>query len=185
MCKCYSFYVQLISYDLLIEFREVKISLHIHLSNGLTVLDVRRIPARTAHNDQLKHLIHIGLQLLVDPGLIHLREITQMDTLRRICIDTPYQILVDILRHERDHRRRRLACLHKCGIERHISIDLILLHSLSPEALAASSYIPVAHIIHKILQSPCRLWNPVILKMAVHILDQRVEPGQKPLIHNR
>ena len=35
----------------------------------------------------------------------------------------------------------------------------------SPEPFTAASYIPVAHLVHKLLQSARRLGNPVIFKV--------------------
>ena len=108
-----------------------------------------------------------------------------MDALRGIFVDLPDEVLVDILRHKRNHRSGRLAYGHKCGIERHICINLILLHPFCPETLAASSYIPVAHIVHKILERSCSFRNPVICQIVVHFFYKRVQLGEQPLIHNR
>ena len=98
-----------------------------------------------------------------------------MDALRGIFVDLPDEVLVDILRHKRNHRSGRLAYGHKCGIERHICINLILLHPFCPETLAASSYIPVAHIVHKILERSCDFRNPVICQIVVHFFYKRVQ----------
>ena len=84
--------------------------------------------------------------------LVRLREVAQMDALRRVLVDASYQVLVDLLRHEGNHGRRRLGDGYKSRIKRHIRVDLILLHSLGPETLPASSYVPVGHIVHKFLQ---------------------------------
>ena len=94
-----------------------------------------------------------------------------MDALRRILIDVTYQVLVDLLRHERDHRRCHLADGHQCGIQGHIGIDLILFHAFGPETLTASSDVPVAHVIHKLLKRSCRLRNLIIPQITVHGLD--------------
>ena len=76
-----------------------------------------------------------------------------MDTFRSIFVNTSYQVLVDFLCDERNHRRCRLADGYQSSIQSHISVDLILFHSLCPETFAASSYIPVAHVIYKFLKS--------------------------------
>ena len=85
-----------------------------------------------------------------------------MDTLRRTFIERAHQILVNILGHKRNHRGRTLADRHERSVERHVGIDLILLHPLRPEALTASSDIPVAHIVHKIVHRSGRLGDAVI-----------------------
>ena len=107
-----------------------------------------------------------------------------MDTLRRSLIDGSYQILVDLFCHERDHRRSSFADLYQCCIKRHIGIDLILLHSLRPETLTASSDIPVAHVIYKLLQRSCSLRDLVVRQVLVYFCDHCVQLGQKPFVHD-
>ena len=178
MCKCHSFYVQFVFYDLLIEFWKLKRCLHIHLSNRLTVLDVCSISAGTSHHYQLQDFIHVRLQFLIDIGIICNREVTQVNTFWRILINASYQILVDIFRHERNHRSCSLADFYKCCVQSHVGIDLILLHTLCPETLTASSYIPVTHIIYKILQCSCCFRDSVIAKIIVYFFDQSIQLGQ-------
>ena len=67
------------------------------------------------------------------------------------------QVLIDLLCHERDHRRCCLADRNESGVKCHVRVDLILLHALCPETLTASSDIPVAHVIHKFIQCSCGL----------------------------
>ena len=108
-----------------------------------------------------------------------------MDTLRSGGIDAAYQVLVDLLGHEGDHGRRRLGNVHQGGVEGHVGVDLILLHALGPEPLSAAAHVPVAHVVHEILEGSCRLRDPVVGKVIVHCLDHRIQLGQKPLIHHR
>src|SRR5699024_4119113 len=112
-------------------------------------------------------------------------EHAQMDTLRSVCIDTAHKVLIYLFCHERDHRGRRLGDGHESCVQRHICVDLILLHSLCPETLAASSDIPVAHVVNEFLQCARRLRNPVICQIAVHVFHHCVHLGEEPLIHNR
>ena len=126
---------------------------------------------------------HILFQLLVDVILVDYREVTQMDTLGSGCIIASYQILVNILGHEGDHGCGCLTDVHQCGVQRHVGIDLILLHALCPETLTAASYIPVTHLIDEVLQSLGSLWDTVLVQIAVYFCNGRVQLGQQPLIH--
>ena len=107
-----------------------------------------------------------------------------MHALRSRLIQSGNQIQVDLLRHERDHGCGQLRQGNQSGIERHISVDLILLHSFGPEAFAAPSHIPVAAFIHKILQSPCRFRDLVSIQPGIHFRNQGIQAAQKPLIHH-
>ena len=70
-----------------------------------------------------------------NPGLIHLREITQVYTFRRIPVHLSHDILVNLLCHKRNHGSSRLCHGHKGRVQGHEGINLILLHSLCPEAV--------------------------------------------------
>ncbi len=107
-----------------------------------------------------------------------------MDTFQSLTVNAAHKILINFFRHKWYHGSSRLRYRHKCGIQCHISIDFVLLHSFRPETLTAPSHIPVAHIIHKILKRPCTLRNPVIFQVLIYQLYQCVQTGQKPLIHN-
>ena len=108
-----------------------------------------------------------------------------MDTLRSIFIHASYQVLIDVFCHERDHRSCCLGDGYQCMVQSHVSIDLILLHSLCPETLTASSYIPVTQIIYEVLKHTCCLWDSVIAKIIIYIFYHCVHLGEDPLIHNR
>ena len=82
---------------------QLVVSLHVHLRDGLAVLDIGGISGGAAHNHGLKHLVHVALQLCVDPALVDLREIAQVHALQGGGIDLSYQILVNLLGHEGDH----------------------------------------------------------------------------------
>ena len=97
-----------------------------------------------------------------------------MDALRSGLVQVTDQILVDRLCHKWDHRSCYLTYGNQSGIQSHISVDLILLHTLRPETLTASSDIPVAHVIYKILQGSCSLWDPVVRQVIVYLFDQGV-----------
>ena len=108
-----------------------------------------------------------------------------MNTFRCILVPGAHQVPVDLLRHEGNHGRRRLAYGNQGSVQRHIGIDLILLHALGPETLPAPAHIPVAHLFHKILQGLCRLRDPVFIQIPVHLSHHRVQPGKQPFIHHR
>ena len=107
-----------------------------------------------------------------------------MDTLGSRGIDAPYDVLVDLLRHEGDHRSGAFADVHQRGVQRHVGIDLVLLHALGPEAVAAAADIPVGHLVHEALQRGCCLGDPVLVEIRVRILDHRIHSGQQPLVHD-
>ena len=106
--------------------------------------------------------------------LINGREVAEVDALRSRLIDGSYQVLVDLLCHERDHRSCCLTDRHECCVKSHVSVDLILLHALCPETLTASSYIPVAHVIHELLECSCCLRDAVVCKIIIHCLNSRI-----------
>ena len=108
-----------------------------------------------------------------------------MDAFRRVFVNAADKILIDLLCHKRNHGRCRLGNSNQCGVQSHVCIDLILLHSLCPETFAAASYIPVAHVIYELLESTCCFRNTVIFKMIVHCFYHGVHFRQQPFIHNR
>ena len=114
----------------------------------------------------------------------NLREVAQMHALRRALVNAAYQIAVNLLRHKRNHRRRRLGNRNKRSIQRHIRVNLILLHSLCPEALPATAHVPVAHLIHELLQCPRRLRNTVIPEIVIYCLHHAVQLGEQPPVHH-
>ena len=107
-----------------------------------------------------------------------------MNALRSRLIHGAHQILIDILCHKRNHRRRTLADRHKRCVECHVRVDLILLHALCPETLTASSDVPVAHVIDEIIQRSCSLRNAVIGKVVIHFLNHRIQLGEQPFVHH-
>ena len=94
-------------------------------------------------------------------------EIAKVDGLWCGCIESAYQVAVDILGHERDHRSRRLCYGNESGVKSHIGVYLVLRHSLRPVTFASASYVPVGKLVHKVLKDLCRLGDPVIGKMLV------------------
>ena len=97
-----------------------------------------------------------------------------MDALGCLLVDASYEILVDFLGHERNHRRRRLGNRHQRRVKRHVGVHLILLHPLGPEPLAAPSHVPVAHVINEILKGSRCLRDPVICQVIVHLFHRGI-----------
>ena len=122
-------------------------------------------------------MIHIGLQIGVDHGLVRFREQAQMNALRLLREVSYHQILINVFRHERDKRSGDLAQGDEAGVQRHVGADLVLLHSLRPETFTAAADIPVAQIIHKLLQGTAGFRDLVIGHAVVHRLDQGVQLG--------
>ena len=101
-----------------------------------------------------------------------------MNALRRGRIYLYYNVLIDLLCHERNHRCCRLADRHECSIKRHVSVDLIRLHAFRPETLTASSDIPVTHIIDELFKCTCSLRDPVITQIVIYGLDHGIHLGE-------
>ena len=108
-----------------------------------------------------------------------------MNAFRSGLIDTANQILINIFCHKRNHRCCTLCNRNKGRIERHVSIDLILLHALCPETFTASSDIPVTHVIHKALESSCCFRNLIMIEIIIHLDDHGVQLAEQPFIHDR
>ena len=94
-----------------------------------------------------------------------------MDTLRCLFIIALHQIQINFFRHKRDHWSRAFADLCQRRVQRHVSVDLILLHTLCPEALPAAAHIPVAHLVYEVVQDSGGLRDAVVLQIIIHFLD--------------
>ena len=136
-------HIQLVPDDRLIEVLKLLRCLDIHGADRLTVLDRRGVSAGTSENDNLQHLVHILFELRIDLRLIRHRIPAEMNALRRILLDAAHDVLINLLRHERNHRRGAQADVLQRGVQRLIGIDLVLLHALCPETLSAAAHIPV------------------------------------------
>ena len=147
------------------------ICLNEHSRNRLTVLDSRRVTAGTAENNNVNYLLHILLKSLIDEGLIAYRVGAKVDGLGRGLINRANEISVNLLCHKGNVRSGKLRHGHKTGIKRHISVNLVLGHTLHPEALAASSYIPVGKLVNEALKHSGGLGNLIIFKKTVNLLN--------------
>ena len=107
-----------------------------------------------------------------------------MDAFRSTLINAAYQVSVYAFCHKWNHWSRYLAQCNKCCVQCHVCINLVLFHSLSPESLTASSYIPVRELIYKVLKNSCCLCNLVILKVVINCLNKSIELGKNPFVHN-
>ena len=167
--------IELISDDIRIEAVEARLGYHVQIRYRLAVLYVSLVSRRTSEHHDVQHLVHGGLQILVHHSRIDIREVAQMHRLRRGLVHAAHEILIYLLRHERDHRCSRLGSRHQRRIQRHVGIDLVLLHALRPVAVAAAPYVPVAHVIDEGLQLSARLGYPVVGEVVVHIAHHRVQ----------
>ena len=130
-------------------------------------------------------MFHVIFKFFVNLIFMNFWEVTKVNTFRSILINATNQVLINLFCHERDHRSCCLRYCNKSCVQSHVSIDLILLHSLCPETLTASSYIPVTQIIYEVLKHTCCLWDSVIAKIIIYIFYHCVHLGEDPLIHNR
>ena len=130
-------------------------------------------------------MVHICLKFRIDHRLVADRIIAQMNTLRCIRINTRYDILIDFFRHERNHRSRELGKCDKACVQRHVRIDLVLLHALCPEAAAAAADVPVGQVVNKCLQSLAGFRNLIGCHVRIHLFDGGVQAGKDPFVNNR
>ena len=165
-------YVELVKNDLGVHFGESSLSLDIHGSDGLSVLDVGLVSCRASKHYDLKDEIHIILKLLVDPFLVGFGEVAQMNALGSGSVYLDNDISVYFLGDIRRKRCRYLGKSRKHGIKRHIGVYLILRHSACPETLAASPYIPVAHVVHEALKRSGGLCYLIAEQALVHIFNK-------------
>ena len=117
--------------------------------------------------------------------LVRNRVIREVHGLRRGCIDRAHQVLVNLLAHERNHGSRRLCECDQRRVERHIGIDLVLLHALCPEAVPAAAHVPVRHVFDKFLEHGSRLRNSVVREVLIRVADHAVHLREQPLVHDR
>ncbi len=108
-----------------------------------------------------------------------------MDGLRRILLDAPDDVLVDLLGHEGDHGCCAQADRLQRRVQRQEGVDLVLLHALCPESLSAAAHVPVGHVVHKVLKDRSGLRDLVGGKVRIRIPDHRVHPGEEPPVHDR
>ena len=98
-----------------------------------------------------------------------------MYALRRSRIYAAYQIPVNVVRHERNHRRADFHKGRQNRIKRHIRVNFVLRHALYPKPFAASPDIPVAELVNKILKKLRRFRNFIILKIRIRRLHNGIQ----------
>ena len=98
-----------------------------------------------------------------------------MNAFGNVLVDRADKIAVDVVCHEGDHGSCKLADGFECGVESHISVDLILLKTLCPEAFSASANVPVTHIVNKALESSCGFGDSVVAEIAVNGVNEAVQ----------
>ena len=108
-----------------------------------------------------------------------------MNRFGSVFLDSSHNVLIDLLRHEGDHRSRALAEVLQRFIKGHVGVDLVLLHAACPETVPAAADIPVGHVVHKAFQRSCRFGNPVGVKVTVHVADHGIHTADQPFVHDR
>ena len=149
----------------------------VYIFRKVPYFEAAGLPSPLTHlsqNYDLQKFFHVCFQIFVDPCFVYSWEVAEMDTLRSIFIHASYQVLIDVFCHERDHRSCCLGDGYQCMVQSHVSIDLILLHSLCPETFTASSYIPVTHLIYKFLECSCCFRDLVVSQVIVYSLNSCV-----------
>ena len=177
--------IQLAGHNLLEELVQFPVSLYIHVANRLAVLDVGSVASSTAQYHDFQHQLHLCLQLGINHCLVSYREVAEMYGNRRTFIHAAYQVAVNALGDKRHHRCRQLHHSGQCRVQGHVGINLVLSQLLAPETLTAAAHIPVGQLIHKILQHLGSLSYLVACQIAINSLNQGIQAGQHPLVHDR
>ena len=94
-----------------------------------------------------------------------------------------HQILIDFLAQERNERRADLTQRHQHMIQRGERGVLVLHVALAPEAFAAAADVPVAQLVHEVLNRQGGLGHAVVPQVVIDALDERVQLGENPLVH--
>ena len=160
-------------------------ALDVQRRGGLANLHIRHVAAGAAGLNDLEQRFHVLLQLRVHVLLLVGGEIAEMHALRRVLIRGTHEVLIHILGHERRIRRKQLAQRHEHVIERGERGFLAAFHALAPEALAAAADVPVGQLVHKRGDGAAGLGDLIGFQPLVDKLDERVELGEQPLIHQR
>ena len=100
-----------------------------------------------------------------------------------IRIHRTHQVLIDALRHERREGRDEAAEGRQHLGQRHKGRFLVPRHTLAPEAAAAAADIPVAQVIHQVLDCAGALGDAQLTEALVHLLHGAVEAAEDPLVH--
>ena len=183
--KLQRLYVQFLLDDVLIEAAQAGVRIGTQAGQRLAVFQVGLIPGGPAQGHHPQHFVHVLLQLFVDPALAAQGELAQVHALRRAAVHRTHQVLVDVLAHKGGQRGQHFGGGHQSGIQSHIGGGLIIRLSLDPEALPAAAHIPVAQLVHKVLQNPGSLRHLILGQIPVQVLHRRVQPGQQPAVHYR
>ena len=176
--------IQLVFDDVNEERIECVLCLYIHVTDRLTVLHGCGISRCTTEQYHVQYLIHVLLEGRVDHRRVGLRETAEMNGCLRRRIHAAYQVTVDGLGDERNHRCRYLRECYQCGIKRHVGIDLILLHALRPEALSRTTHIPVRHVVDEILHRVRGLRDTEVREVVIDFADHGVQLTEQPAVHD-
>ena len=161
--------------DFLEELRKLFVCFDIEVCYRLTVLDVGCVACSASEDNNLQYEVHIRFKLCIDECFVCSGIIAEMYALRRIFINAAYEISVDALGNERNHRSSSLYCCNQRRIKSHVRVDLILFHTLRPEALTTAAYIPITELVNKLLQSLCSFGNFIRRKVSVYFLHHGVK----------
>ena len=165
--------------------RQGGLALDVHGGKGLADLEVCGVARGAAEVDGLEHELHLILQRAVDEALVRRGEGAQVHGFRLALVHLAHEVLVDGLRKEGRKGRGELGQGHKDRVERLVSGELVLRHAAAPVAVAAAAHVPVGELVHKVGQGAGRLGDLVGIQVLIHGLDERVELGEDPAVHDR
>ena len=158
-------------------------ALDVEGAQRLAHLEVCGGAAGAAQADDAEQRAHLGVEAFVDQAFIRGGEVAQMHAFGRGEVHVAHQVLVHLLGHEghegRDHLRKRDQ--HRVEGDKRGLLGVV--HALAPEALAAAAHVPVAQIVHEIGDGAGRFGDAVVAQVVVHALDQLVQAGEHPLVH--
>ena len=98
-------------------------------------------------------------------------------------VHAAHEVLVHLLGHEGHEGSDHLGQRDQHRVEGDERGFLGIVHALAPEALAAAAHIPVAQIVHKLGDGAGGFGDAVVAQVVVYALDQLIEAGQHPLVH--
>ena len=177
-------HVELLLDDVRVQLPQAGVGVGVQRLEGLAVLQVGEVPGGAAQGDHLEHLVHLSLQLFVHAAFLIGGVQAQVDALRGGLVHGAHQVAVDFLAHKGGHGGGHLGGGHQRRVQGHKGGGAVVALRLGPEPGTAAAHVPVAHLVHKILEGTGGLGHLVGGEVVIHGLHGGVQPGEQPLVHH-
>ena len=143
-------------------------------------------PRRAPEFDHPHRRRHVAQQRLVGQRRVVRRVVAEVDTLRRGRVVRADEILVDLLRQERDDRGQRLRQRHQRLVEGRVGAGLVGVVAAAPEARATAPDVPVREVVHhERLRRPRRALRVEVGHPLGGLAHRLVQPRQDPAVERR